>query len=255
VDLGLDGAVALVAGGGRGIGRAVAQALAREGADVAVAARTAAEVERVAAEVRAAGRRAVAHAADLAAPGAAARFVDAAAALGPPTLLVLCAAALYTPKKLHTVDDEEIASHLAVDLGAAIALCRAALPAMLAARHGRIVALGSLAARTGIPGATLYATAKAALEGLARGLAVDYTRRGITANVVAAGFTATERLAERLGGDPSAHERLVRATAARRLVTPEEVADVVVFLCSRRAAGVTGAVIDVTAGAHLNNLW
>jgi 3-oxoacyl-[acyl-carrier protein] reductase len=126
---------------------------------------------------------------------------------------------------------------------------------MLEARRGRIVAVGSLAARTGIPGAPLYAASKAALEGLCRGLAVDYTRRGITANVVAAGFTDTERLAARLGDDGAARDRLVRATAARRLLGADEVADVVAFLCSRRAAGVTGAVIDVTAGAHLNNLW
>jgi 3-oxoacyl-[acyl-carrier protein] reductase len=256
MDLGLDGEVALVAGGGRGIGRAVARALAREGADVAVCARTVDEIERVAEEVRAAGRRATAVAADLAAPGAAADVLArAGAALAPPTILVLCASALYTPKKLHAMEDAEIAAHLAIDVAAAIALCRGALPGMLEARRGRIVAVGSLAARTGIPGAPLYAASKAALEGLCRGLAVDYTRRGITANVVAAGFTDTERLAARLGDNEVARDRLVRATAGRRLLSADEVADVVVFLCSRRAAGVTGAVIDVTAGAHLNNLW
>jgi NAD(P)-dependent dehydrogenase (short-subunit alcohol dehydrogenase family) len=250
MDLGLADQVALVAGGGRGIGRAVALALAAEGARVAVCARTAAEVERVAAET---GGLAIAL--DLAAPGAAAEAVARAGALGSVTILVLAASTLYAPKKLHTIEDDELDAHLALDLRAPLALARAALPAMMGERRGRIVAIGSLAARTGIPGATLYAASRAALEGLARGLAVDYSRRGVTANVVAAGFTDTERLAGRVAGDPAARERLARATATRRLLTPEEVAGVVVFLCSRRASGVTGAVIDVTAGAHLNNLW
>lgn len=250
MDLGLADQVALVAGGGRGIGRAVARALAAEGARVAVAARTAAEVERVAGET---GGLAITL--DLAAPGAAAEAVARAQSLGPVTILVVVASALYTPRKLHTVDDAEVGAHFALDLGAPLALARAVLPSMMEARRGRIALVGSLAARTGIPGATLYAASKAALEGLARGLAVDYSRRGITANVVAAGFTDTERLAGRVGDDPAARERLVRATATRRLLTPEEVADVVTFLCSTRASGVTGAVVDVTAGAHLNNLW
>jgi NAD(P)-dependent dehydrogenase (short-subunit alcohol dehydrogenase family) len=250
VDLGLRDQVALVAGGGRGIGRAVAAGLAAEGARVAVCARTAAEVERVAAET---GGLAICL--DLADPASAAEAVARAGTLGPVTILVIAASALYAPKKLHTVEDGEISAHLALDLVAPLALARAALPSMMEARRGRIVAVGSLAARTGIPGATLYAASKAALEGLVRGLAVDYSRRGVTANLVAAGFTDTERLAGRVGDDPAARERLVRATATRRLLGADEVAAAVVFLCSSRASGITGAILDVTAGAHLNNLW
>jgi 3-oxoacyl-[acyl-carrier protein] reductase len=88
-----------------------------------------------------------------------------------------------------------------------------------------------------------------------RGIAVDDTRRGITANVVAVSFADTERLAARTAGDAEARERLVRATAARRIPAAEEIADVVTFLASTRAGAITGAVIDATAGAHLNNLW
>src|SRR5204863_9401914 len=127
------------------------------GARVAVVARTAAEVERVAAET---GGLAVS--VDLAVPGAALDAVTRAQALGPVTILVLAASALYTPKQLHTVDDAEIGAHFALDLGAPLALARAVLPSMMEARRGRIVLIGSLAARTGIPGATLYAASKAA---------------------------------------------------------------------------------------------
>jgi NAD(P)-dependent dehydrogenase (short-subunit alcohol dehydrogenase family) len=247
MDLRLAGQVALVAGGGRGIGRATALALAREGARVAVLARTAAELATV--------EGALALPADLTDLAA----VDAAlatlrAALGPPTLLVLAAAALYRPVKLHNLSDADATALLALDLGAAVALSRRVLPDMLAARAGRIVAISSLASRTGLPGATLYAAAKSGLEGLMRGLAVDYSRHGITANAVAVGFAETPRLEARLGGDAGARARLERATASRRLVAPDEVADVVAFLCSPRAAAITGAVIDVTHGAHLGNL-
>ena len=256
MELGIDGRVALVAGAGRGIGRAAALALAREGADVAVLARSANETESAAAEIRALGRRSLALAVDVtdetALKGALARV---AAELAPPTILVLAIAALYEPKKLQFVGDEEAAKFIATDITATIDLCRWALPAMMDARFGRIVGIGSLAARAGVSGGSLYAASKGALEGLVRGIAVDYSRRGITANVVSVSFADTERLAGRVGADTEARERLVRATATRRLPTPAEIADVVTFLCSPRASAITGAVVDATAGAHLNNLF
>lgn len=256
MDLGLGGRVALVVGGGRGLGRACALELAREGAEVAVLARTGSELEKTAEEIRKLGRRALAlpvDATDLTALDAALARVRAG--LGPPTLVILGAAALYQPRKLQHVDDAEAARFLAVDLQAAIALCTRVLPGMMDARFGRIVALGSMAARTGVAGGTLYAATKAGLEGLCRGIALDYSRRGITANTVAIAFAETERLRERLAGDPEARARLERACATRAIPSAEQIADVVAFLCSPRAGAITGAVIDATAGAHLNNLW
>ena len=149
----------------------------------------------------------------------------------------------------------EIRAHLAVDLDAAVALSQAVLGDMMLAGYGRLVAVGSLAARTGVAGGVAYATAKAGLEGLMRGIALDYGRRGITANVVAVSFAETERLTGRIAGDAAHRERLERATALRRLPTPDEIADPIVFLCSPRAAAITGAVLDATAGAHLNTHW
>ena len=256
MDLGIAGRTALVVGGGRGIGRAAALALAREGADVAVLARTAAELEASAAEARALGRKALAVPADvtdLAALDGALERVRAE--LGAPTLLVLGAAALYRPQKLQHVEDAEAARFFAVDVQSAVAVCKRVLPDMLEARFGRIVGLGSVAARTGVSGGTLYAAGKAALEGLLRGIALDYSRRGITANVCAIAFAETERLQDRIAGDPGHREKLERATATRAIPTAAQIADVVAFLCSTQASVITGAVIDATAGAHLNNLW
>jgi NAD(P)-dependent dehydrogenase (short-subunit alcohol dehydrogenase family) len=88
-----------------------------------------------------------------------------------------------------------------------------------------------------------------------RGLAVDYSRRGVSALAVALGFVDSERLKVRLGEDLTQRERLVNATAARRIPTVEEVSDLVAVLCSPKAAALTGSVIDMSAGAHLNNLW
>lgn len=256
MDLGIAGRVALVVGGGRGIGRAVAQALAREGAEIAVLSRTEAELLQTAEAVRALGRKALVlavDATDLAAVDAA--LEQMRAELGPPTLLVLGAAALYRPRKLQYIDDVESARSLAVDVQSAISLCKRVLPGMMEARFGRIVGLGSVAARTGVSGGTLYAAGKAALEGLLRGIALDYSRRGITANVCSIAFAETERLQGRIAEDPSHREKLERATATRRIPTAAEIADVVAFLCSARASAITGAVVDATAGAHLNNLW
>jgi NAD(P)-dependent dehydrogenase (short-subunit alcohol dehydrogenase family) len=256
MDLGLAGRVALVAGASRGIGRSIALALAREGCDVAVLARSTDALQAVAAEIRAVGRKSTVAACDVTdLESLAIAYESVSGALGAPAIIVLSAAALYMPKKLHLLEPKEIASLMATDLSSAIELCRLGLPAMMDARFGRLVGIGSVAARSGVSGGALYASAKAGLEGLMRGLAVDYSRRGITANVVSVAFADSERLRERVGSEGEARERLIDATATRRIPTVDEIADVVAFVCSSRAASITGAVIDATAGGHLNNLW
>lgn len=256
MDLGIEGRVAIVAGASQGTGRATAIALAREGVDVALVARSKDKLDRVADEVRALGRRAEVVAVDVTDRAALRAGLDrAAGALGSPTILVHAVASLWRPSKLQFSTDEEVDDQLRTELVSAIDLSRIVLPSMMEARFGRIVVLGSLAARTGISGGTLYATTKAALEGLIRGIALDDSRRGVTANLLSLSFIDSERLATRTAGDEAARERLVRATATREIPSPEDVANVVAFLCSARASVITGAVVEVTAGSHLNNLW
>ncbi len=256
MDLGLAGKSALVTGGGRGIGRAVSVALARQGVRVGVLARNEEEVNNTCRNIADVGGISEPLIADMTDPEAmAAAFEQIHTRLGPPTIMVHSAAGWYRPQKLYHVSEQEMRELIDIDICATVALFRQCLPAMLDARWGRMVGIGSLAARTGVAGGTLYAMAKAGLEGLCRGIALDYTRRGITANVVAVGFADSERLAGRIAGNAEHRRKLETATATRRIPQPAEIADVVTFLCSERAAIITGSVIDATAGTHLNNLW
>jgi 3-oxoacyl-[acyl-carrier protein] reductase len=256
MDLGLGGRVALIAGAGRGIGAASARALAAEGARVAVLARTAEQVEGVAESVREAGGEALALTADATDPAS----MDAALARleeawGPPTIVVACLAAHFKPSKLHSLSDEDDQRLLETDLLSTTRLLRRCIPNMMLAKHGRVVLIGSLAGQTGVGGGPLYATAKAALEGLARGLAIDYSRYGLTFNVVRPGFTDTERFVQRVGDDPEWRKRLERNTSTRRITSATEVAALIAFLASAHASSITGSVLDITGGSHLNNLW
>lgn len=248
----LSGRVALVVGASRGIGRTVAEALAREGADIVAVARDAERLGALAETVRAAGRRCEIVSVDIGDAEALTSELDKVVERGlVPTILVFAAASMYRHQRLHFIDVDELDRMHAVDVRAAVLACRWVLPHMVFARFGRIVLLGSLAARTGIPGGAPYATSKAALEGLARGIALDYSQRGITANVLSLAFVETERLGERLAGEPGARDHLVAGTATKRITAPEEVASATLFLCSDHARSITGAVIEMTAGAHL----
>ncbi|TDC53652.1 SDR family oxidoreductase [Actinomadura sp. KC345] len=235
---------ALVTGGGRGIGAAIALRLARDGADVAVtyvrAADRAAEVVR---GIEAAGGRGLAIAADAADPVAVAAAVDRAAAeFGRLDILVSNAGiAPYGP--LEDVEIEEVDRTLAIHVRAAFVAAQAA------ARHlgpgGRVVTVGSsIAERVPYPGWTLYAMSKSAVTGLTRGLARDLGPRGITANAVHPGSTDTE-----MNPADSPDAEFERAfTALGRYGRAEEVAAMVAHLASPEGGYVTGASIVVDGG-------
>ena len=253
----LEGRVALVTGGGRGIGRAIALAFAREGARVAVTGRTPAEVEAVAAEARALGRQAVAvpcDVADRAQVDAAARV--AAEALGPIQVLVNNAG-MAVSAKLADTSDALWEQHLRVNLTGAFYASRAVLPGMLAAGWGRIVNVASMAARQGYPYIAAYVASKHGLLGLTRALAMEVVSSGITVNAICPGYVATDltwesarRIQARTG---RSYEEAVRSLAAfspqRRLVEPDEVAALAVLLASEDARSVTGQAWNVDGGA------
>ena len=234
---------ALVTGASRGIGAAVARALARDGWRVGVNYRSdRAGAEAVVSDIERDGGEAVALAADVAAPDAPEELFGALESrFDGPVLVLVNNAGISRDDLTPSLDDEEWNAVLETNLTAAFRLTRRALKAMLRARSGRIVNVSSAVALRANPGQANYAAAKAGLIALTKTSAVEVARRGVTINAVAPGLIETDFI----GG---ASKEIVQAIPARRIGTPEEVAACVRFLTSDEASYVTGAVLTVDGG-------
>jgi 3-hydroxybutyrate dehydrogenase len=239
--------VAIVTGGAKGIGLAIARRLAADGVVLAIIGRDAAALERAAGELSA--RHKVADVTDHA------TLREAIASFGPCDILVNNAgAALSRPFVRHTVADFH--AMLAVNLLSAVAACQAVVPGMRAQGFGRIVNIASTAGLKGYPYVTAYVAAKHALVGFTRALALETVKDGITVNAVCPGFTDTDMvtraaatIASAGAGSPQeAREKLASGNPAGRLVQPREVAEAVAFLCRRDASAMTGQAIAVACG-------
>lgn len=255
----LDGKVALVSGAGRNIGRAVALALAAEGASVVVnGLQNRESVEEVARLIEDRGGRALPVLADVSDPDQVDRMVaEAAKAIGPVDVLV-SNAAIRPHKPLTEFTNEEWRKVMAVDLDAAFYLSRAVLPHMVDAGAGSIIALSGLAAFGVRKNSAVVAAAKAGIIGLMRGIAFDYGGMGVRANVIAPGSIDTERydqMAYAAGGEsprvvPDDRSRRQNIPMAR-LGMPEEVAAACVFLASDDAGYTTGQTLHVGGGVYM----
>jgi NAD(P)-dependent dehydrogenase (short-subunit alcohol dehydrogenase family) len=252
--------VALVTGAGRGIGRAIAVAFAREGARVAVTARTAAELDEVVATITAAGGRAIAVRADVADRDAVRRLVpDVAGRLGDVEVLVNNAGvgSSSSPRPFVDFDDAFWDLSLAVNLTAPYLLCKAVLPAMLARRRGRIINVASINGRIPTLHAAAYIASKHGLLGLTRALALEVSRDGITVNAVCPGPVHTVMNDRRVAYDAqrrgvSFEEQAGSMTLIGRRLEPEEIAPLAVYLASDDAAAVTGQAFNICGGIAMS---
>jgi len=248
MDLGLAGKLCLVSGASRGIGRAIAHGFAREGARVAAVARGRPDLDALLGELAGAGHAAIT--ADVAtADGATAAVDGCVAALGGIDAVVTCAGKSFA-RDASAMDDADIARSLDMNLWSAARVAQRAVPHLIARGGGSITMIASIWGREA-GGAPAYNAAKAAVIALAKAMARDYAAHAIRVNSIAPGSIlfpggSWER---RRNADPEAIAEFVkRELPFGRFGTPEEVADVVVFVASARAGWLTGTCVPVDGG-------
>jgi len=242
----LSGRVAIVTGASRGIGRAIAQQLARQGAVVVAAARGE-NARAVVDEIVASGGRAEAVSLDVTEPGAAEQLVAKTLEQHSRIDVLVNNAGIARDQLLLRMKRDDWDAVLATNLTAAFALSQAVLKPMSRQRGGRIISISSVVGQSGNAGQANYAASKAGLIGFTKALALEVASRGITANVVAPGLIETDMtraLTE------SARDEWASKIPLRRLGTPADIASAVCFLASDEASYITGHVLAVNGGMY-----
>ncbi|MBC7931185.1 MAG: SDR family oxidoreductase [Rubrivivax sp.] len=257
----LAGRTALITGAGRGIGRAIAIAFAREGASLALCSRTGSEVERVEDEVRREFRvNVMSDVCDVSDPQDVAEFFLAAYnAYGHEADILVNNAGIAESAKITDSTDEFWHRHLAVNLSGTFYCMRAALPAMVARGWGRVINVASIAGKTGAPYIAAYSASKHGVLGLTRSVALEVATKGVTINAICPGYVdtdmttrAVENIEAKTGRSAAeSMEAIKRMSPQNRLVTSEEVAALALLLASEDGRGITGQAINVDGGSVL----
>ena len=244
----LEGKVAVVTGGTAGIGEAIAKRFAEEGASVVVTGRRQQELDRVVSVIRHSKGKALAVAGSVVdeahAQDVTRRALDS---FGRVDILVNNAGIGDFGKRLHEIDDATWANVLDVNLTGVFRMTRAMIPQMLKQGRGAVVNISSIASLVGIATLSAYAASKGGLDALTRALAIDYAKDGIRCNVVNPGLIDTP-MAAPLMADPERLQPILAQYAIHRPGTPEEVANMVLYLASDEAAWVTGGTFTIDGG-------
>lgn len=243
----LDGRVAIVTGASRGLGRAMAVALAEAGADVALAARTRADLEETARLVAATGRRALAVATDVTAYAQMEALVERTVGELGGLHVVVNNSGIARVAPLAQMSPEDFRAVLEVNLIGAFNGCRAAASHLIAQKSGKIVNVSSMLAQVGLPGYSVYSASKSGVMGFTRALAVEWARHSIQVNAIAPGWFVTDMNADAFG-DPRIRERLLRDVPARRTGRLDEIGPLVVYLASAASDFMTGQTLFLDGG-------
>lgn len=244
----LEGKTALVTGATRGIGKAIARALAEQGAEVVGTATSAEGAESISAAMKEAGLNGYGIVMNVADPGSIEEGLKAVSEKSGAPVILVNNAGINRDNLLMRLKDDDWTSVLETNLSSVYRTSKAVLRGMAKARWGRIINISSVVAGMGNPGQGNYCAAKAGVEGFTRSLAKEMSNRGITANCVAPGFIDTD-MTRKL--DDKQREAMLEVIPAGRLGEPEEVAAVVAFLASESAGYVTGETIHVNGGMYM----
>jgi 3-hydroxybutyrate dehydrogenase len=257
----LENRIALITGGGRGIGRAIALAFAGEGAQVAVAARSFEQVEQVAREVaNKFSTRALPVVCDVSEVVSVEKlFKDFNETFGRGPDILVNNAGIAESAPLTKTNDELWQRHLAINLSGTFYCTRAALPQMIARGWGRVINIASIAGKTGAPYIAAYSASKHGVLGLTRSVALEVALKGITVNAICPGYVDTEmttrgieNITRKTGlSADQAMESIRKLSPQNRIIEPEEVAALAMLLASNEGRGITGQAINVDGGAVL----
>jgi NAD(P)-dependent dehydrogenase (short-subunit alcohol dehydrogenase family) len=249
----LEGKVALVTGGSRGIGRAIGLALARDGADVALAARGSEDLAQVAKEVEAEGHRALSVPTDVTDPQQVGELVERVAGeLGTVDVLVNNAGGAPFLSTVDAIREEGFEKYLRLNFTSAFYCTKAVAPILLGKGSGCVINVASVAGLTASPGLTYYGAAKAAMINLTRTVAREWASSGVRVNAIAPGWIETD-LNVGARQDPNFYETIRSSIPMGRWGRAEEVAAVARFLASDAASFITGSIIVVDGGQTLSS--
>ena len=251
----LAGKIALVTGGSRGIGKAVVEALAREGAKVAFVYKSNADsANAVVAEQTALGHEVIAFQADVSQKADADAIVTQVIEKFSRIDILVNNAGIIKDGLLMAMEESAWNAVIDTNLGSVYNFCQAVMRPMISQRSGRIINMSSVAAEYGNQGQVNYAASKGGIQGLTRCLATEVGRRNITVNAVAPGFIETDmtEAVRSMGGDK--FKEVVAGISLKRLGKPEDIANAVLFLASDDAAYITGHVLTVDGGLTLGGI-